>query len=70
MCLSVGCIMSCSDIRVPSSGELHIYAPRSTQGFSVCDRDCMRYGAFDVPHSHKMTTPLIQGVMPDGLEDA
>ncbi len=51
----------CSDIRLPSAGELHIYSPGSTSDGTVCERDCMHYGAFDVPHSHKVTTPLLQG---------
>ncbi|BDA50643.1 probable lysyl endopeptidase at N-terminal half [Coccomyxa sp. Obi] len=50
-----------SDIRIPSDGELHMYSPGSTLDRTVCERDCMRVGPFDVPHSHKLTTPLLQG---------
>lgn len=52
----------CSDIRIPSDGELHMYSPGSTLDRTVCERDCMRVGPFDVPHSHKLTTPLLQGM--------
>ncbi|KAK9917572.1 hypothetical protein WJX75_005898 [Coccomyxa subellipsoidea] len=50
-----------SEIRVPTAGKLHIYSPGSTEYGTVCERDCMHVGAFDVPHSHKLTTPMLLG---------
>lgn len=50
-----------SEIRVPTAGTLHIYSPGSTEYGTVCERDCMHVGAFDVPHSHKLTTPMLLG---------
>lgn len=38
-----------------------MYSPGSTLNRTVCERDCMRVGPFDVPHSHKLTTPLLAG---------
>ncbi len=50
-----------SDIKIPSQGQLHMWAPGSVGAREECERDCMRVGAFDVPHSHKLTTPLFSG---------
>ena len=53
-----------SNIRIPTEGELHIFSPGAVQRDGVCGRDCMHVGAFDVPHSHKLTTPMMAGPWP------
>eukprot|EP00884_Botryococcus_braunii_P020077 jgi/Botrbrau1/6753/Bobra.0324s0038.1 len=50
-----------SDIRIPLHGELFIYAPAWTKGFRECADYCYRYGTFEVPHIHKLTTPSMPG---------
>jgi hypothetical protein len=51
-----------SDIRLPTDGELHIFSPGAVQRAGACGRDCMHVGAFSVPHSHKLTTPMMTGL--------
>jgi hypothetical protein len=51
-----------SDIRLPTDGELHVFSPGAVQRDGACARDCMFVGAFDVPHSHKLTTPMMSGL--------
>ena len=54
-----GCVHS--NIRLPTDGELDIFSPGAVQRDGACGRDCMHVGAFDVPHSHKLTTPMMAG---------
>ena len=60
--LQLTCCFVRSDIRLPTDGELHIFSPGAVQRDGACGRDCMYVGAFDVPHSHKLTTPMMPGL--------
>ena len=51
-----------SDIRLPTGGELHIFSPEAMQKNRACEGDCMYVGAYDVPHSHKLTTIIMTGL--------
>jgi hypothetical protein len=61
---------ACSDIKLPSDGQLHMWAPAAAaQGQQRrCEGNCMRLGAFDVPRSHKLTTPLFAGAPQGALQ--
>lgn len=58
---SLFCLLR-SDIKLPAGGDLHIFSPAENAGREQCGAGCMHVGAFDVPHSHKLTTQLFQGV--------
>ena len=62
-CAAAEALVLCasSNIRIPTEGVLHIFSPGALQRLGACERDCMRVGAFDVPHSHKLTTPMMAG---------